>query len=523
MKGGGPRSGDETPGSRFEGEPALALRGYASTCAHRAEERRAARRTRSEPDVREMDVLRPCSVVLLGVLACSLSWLGRPCPASCLRPELARPTDLGAAAQSCPLVRDYLHTRGLFLDAARAAGAELHELRPVAGDESLVTDVAVLRGGARGGLLLHIAGTHGVEGFVGSGIQRAALRTSERWLARGGERMPTVVFVHGLNPFGMAHWRRADDANVDLNRNCLIDEEGWAKARNASREGEVLYSRLAWPATGIGEAEGARMPPAALAGQVAFIWRALRAMFAARAGPLELKRSLVGGTYFVGKGLFYGGRELRPSHALLHALLRREGLLAGKRRAVVVDVHSGLGPKGKDTLMMGVEHAQASEVGRGLVAAAAAVAELGAGAYAVERLHAPSEEAGAASAGYELMMGGTDGCLAQLLRAEGSGSELLLSLAQEFGSVRSLHVLTALAAENQAYWHAPPTAAFAAAKEAAMGEEGRRALAPERWPFAAALVDALTPADGHFAAEVTARGVGLLERAVELLARGEQA
>lgn len=61
------------------------------------------------------------------------------------------------------------------------AGAELREFRPVPGDDLLVIDVAVLRGAGQG-LLLHVSGTHGVEGFIGSAIQRAALADREALL-----------------------------------------------------------------------------------------------------------------------------------------------------------------------------------------------------------------------------------------------------------------------------------------------------------------------------------------------------
>ena len=34
---------------------------------------------------------------------------------------------------------------------------------------------------------------------------------------------PTVILVHALNPVGMAQMRRVNEANVDLNRNCLLN------------------------------------------------------------------------------------------------------------------------------------------------------------------------------------------------------------------------------------------------------------------------------------------------------------
>ena len=60
------------------------------------------------------------------------------------------------------------------------------------------------------------SGTHGVEGFAGSGIQTGLLNGGI------GSRLPkgvNLLMIHGVNPFGMAHHRRTNEDNVDLNRN----------------------------------------------------------------------------------------------------------------------------------------------------------------------------------------------------------------------------------------------------------------------------------------------------------------
>jgi hypothetical protein len=415
----------------------------------------------------------------------------------CLRPELF-------ASARCPLVRDYGHARQLFLQAAARAGAELRELRPVPGDDLLVTDVAVLRGAGQG-LLLHVSGTHGVEGFIGSAIQRRALADRDAWLPAGGAG-PTVVFVHALNPFGMAHWRRADEANVDLNRNCLLSPEAWHAALRPDRDGERAYDSLARPVADP-SVFAIASPREGLLGALVFAQRTLWTIGTRGAGSRALKRALVAGTYAHAQSLFYGGNRLRPAHASLHALLGASlhGEMAGARRAIVLDVHSGLGPKSKDTLM-----ASLARGARG----GAALAALGNGSHAVEAMsamrqpHALDSSDGAAS-GYELMVGGTDRCLAELVAAAGGGGELLVSAAQEFGTRDSLRVLKALVEENQAFWRA------------SIGPEpastSQRALDPARLPFAARLLDVFAPADAEFAAEVVARGVGVLARAVAQL------
>ena len=71
--------------------------------------------------------------------------------------------------------------------------------------------------GSLDGLVVHTSGVHGAEGYTGSPIQIAWLK--ECPLKK--EERPTMIFVHAVNPYGMAHYRRFDQDNVDLNRNAL--------------------------------------------------------------------------------------------------------------------------------------------------------------------------------------------------------------------------------------------------------------------------------------------------------------
>ena len=113
-------------------------------------------------------------------------------------------------------------TGSKFRAAAAKAGAELHTLTVALPDYT--TDIAVLAG--RGpGLVVHSSGVHGVEGFAGSGIQIAILSNFSKTEAAEAQSTdpdaPTIVLVHAVNPFGMAHFRRFNENNVDLNRNAL--------------------------------------------------------------------------------------------------------------------------------------------------------------------------------------------------------------------------------------------------------------------------------------------------------------
>lgn len=125
----------------------------------------------------------------------------------------------------CYFSDNYFKAREQFRHLASAARAEVTSLDVIDG---LTTDVAVFRGDPAK-FLIHISGTHGVEAYSGSASQAAFLD----YIVKEGlyqspsdaSHLPTLVFVHALNPFGFANNRRVNEDNVDLNRNILTDAE----------------------------------------------------------------------------------------------------------------------------------------------------------------------------------------------------------------------------------------------------------------------------------------------------------
>lgn len=67
-------------------------------------------------------------------------------------------------------------------------------------------------------VMVHISGTHGVEGHAGAAIQIAFL---DKLLKKEIElpKNVSIVLVHALNPFGFLFNRRWNENGVDLNRN----------------------------------------------------------------------------------------------------------------------------------------------------------------------------------------------------------------------------------------------------------------------------------------------------------------
>ncbi len=221
---------------------------------------------------------------------------------------------------------DYFTARDRFRDAAAKAGATLHAL-PLSArgprSESLAIDIAWLGTASPRRVLLHSSGLHGVEGFAGSAIQ---LRFMEQVPALPADA--AIVVVHILNPYGTSWLRRVNENNVDLNRNFRTGSYSGAPATYAA------LNRFLNPST----------PP----GFDLFLARA--AYLILRHGMSALKQSVAGGQYEFPKGLFFGGKQIEDGPRQYEAFVRER--LGMAEKAIVIDVHTGLGKFAEDSLLV---------------------------------------------------------------------------------------------------------------------------------------------------------------------------
>ncbi|MBI1210998.1 MAG: DUF2817 domain-containing protein [Alphaproteobacteria bacterium] len=221
---------------------------------------------------------------------------------------------------------DYGEARAKFLSAAADRGLEhTAYLNPHAKGpkgEDLTIDVAVLGpADARAGLLV-ISGTHGVEGYAGSGAQIGWLRSTRNANWPAGVKL---VLVHALNPFGFAWNRRVNEENVDLNRN-FVDH---AAPYPQNKGYDVLKSAIVPP----------DMKPETLAAAD----HALRS-YGKEHGVFALQEAISQGQYAHLDGMYFGGtREQWSVGTILH-IVRRE--FGRAERVGIVDIHTGLGSYG---------------------------------------------------------------------------------------------------------------------------------------------------------------------------------
>ena len=222
----------------------------------------------------------------------------------------------------------YVAARAAFRAAAAARGLKVQSHRnPVMGaeGEELTTDIAILGPADASRLLIVVSGTHGAEGFCGSGIQVG-------WLA-AARPLPAdtaILFVHAINPYGFSHVRRVTEDNVDLNRNFV--DHGNAKRANPGYDAlrEAICPRD-W------NAESEKINLATLHA------------YAAQHGMDALENAIASGQYVDPQGVFYGGTQPTWSNRTLRAILAP--FAATARQVAFVDLHTGIGPYGFGEIM----------------------------------------------------------------------------------------------------------------------------------------------------------------------------
>ncbi|KAJ3319763.1 hypothetical protein HDV06_005964 [Boothiomyces sp. JEL0866] len=258
---------------------------------------------------------------------------------------------------------------------------------------------------------------HGVEGFAGSAIQLAVLDK----FGFGGHDHPTVVFVHAVNPYGMAESRRWNENGVDLNRNYLTKEEFAAlRQSDANAHGYVnLYDML-----------NPKYVPSAW--NDFFYIKSL--YYILKYGYLSVKRAIVSGNYHFDQSLFFGGFELQKSHVLLSEFLKKHIDADAVKKLAFLDIHTGLGPSGFDTLMVeqsGLDILNAKSVDEEFLS------------HAVPLGDANDD----ASSGYDTVKGTAIAGLQRLF----NNTDFNALVTQEFGTVSNLAVFRALRAEAAAF------------------------------------------------------------------------
>ena len=230
-----------------------------------------------------------------------------------------------ASNQSEYFSDSYQAAREKFIQAAQEIGADIESFQnPYRGPrgETLLTDVAIIGSKHAEDYLVLESGTHGIEGFAGSGIQTGLLREGIH-----NELRPHMglIMIHAINPYGFAHLRRSNEDNVDLNRNFIDHIKPYPKNEGYEELADVILPKSLSTWTDIKL-------------RVSLFWYRLRY------GKDAMKRAVSSEQFSHPDGLFFGGHHETWSNITLRKITER--YLRNSKRIVFIDFHTGLGPFG---------------------------------------------------------------------------------------------------------------------------------------------------------------------------------
>ena len=155
-------------------------------------------------------------------------------------------------------------------------------------------------------LLIISSGVHGIEGFVGSAVQRMFMAQLLK-----GEYINNIgiLLIHGMNPYGFKYLRRVTENNVDLNRNCDIDKNLFSKKNSGYAE----FHEMINPKEKVNIASlGNRLFYIAAIKKIVSV-----SMKASRQAILQ-------GQYEFEKGIFFGGNDFEPQIYAIKSTLREK-------------------------------------------------------------------------------------------------------------------------------------------------------------------------------------------------------
>ncbi|MBL4786446.1 MAG: DUF2817 domain-containing protein [Cohaesibacteraceae bacterium] len=224
---------------------------------------------------------------------------------------------------------DYFKARGKFLERCYELGLPIETIpHPKIADMRgpVAVDVVRIGSGSAKNVLFISSGVHGTELTTGSAHQLGLLDIYPQNLPED----VAVVMVHAVNPVGSARCTRPDENNVDLNRNYRNFEQDLPENADYAN----LHSAICTPEwTGsIRESKDIEL-----------------ADYVAIKGKESLTQRVLAGQYHFPDGLFYGGTERSWCVGNFVDILKRYG--AGAKRAAILDIHTGLGPKGFGEIM----------------------------------------------------------------------------------------------------------------------------------------------------------------------------
>ena len=230
--------------------------------------------------------------------------------------------------------KDYFQARDRFIKSINELKVQGHQVSHDVitldckgpNQENLCIDIATIGSIDSDNLLLYSSGIHGVEGFAGSAIQLSVL---DQLKNANPISDYCIVFVHIINPYGMAWHRRVNENNVDMNRNFIKDHQG-------EPEGYAKIDTFLNPKS---------VPPKL---DIMFLPRGISLLL--KYGFTNVKQWFAQGQYTRPQSLQYGGDTLQQGPKMILEWLKKN--LNNTKKVFGIDLHTGLGKSGYDTILV---------------------------------------------------------------------------------------------------------------------------------------------------------------------------
>lgn len=219
----------------------------------------------------------------------------------------------------------YEENRSEFL---RLANQNKIQTWPVQNHSELTTDLALYNNKSEN-LLVLSSGLHGIEGYVGSALQRKLMQS----LSSSQNIKTDVLLIHALNPWGMKYNRRVNERNIDLNRSFSIDRNLYATKNTSYQKINSFLnpnSKLALNYSGYVQ-------------HATFLFNSVRMIVSY--GRESLRKSILLGQYSEQKGLYFGGQGPDTLQFQIDNLIKNS--LTKYKKIVWIDLHTGYGEKNK--------------------------------------------------------------------------------------------------------------------------------------------------------------------------------
>lgn len=192
------------------------------------------------------------------------------------------------------------------------------------------------------GVVFMTSGEHGIEGYAGAAAIHLFV---DKYMESVDPSTTGICLVHAINPWGMKHFRRVTENNVDLNRNYFLEKQDIPLDINKNYEKESHIFLPSKPVEGIGK-EKTELYEALSKGMM-------------NEGYKGIKKAKGMGQFEFERGVYFGGFEEEPSSTYIKSWQKQ--LLDNFSTVIHMDWHTALGPTNEVTMVVSEKIGESEE------------------------------------------------------------------------------------------------------------------------------------------------------------------